>query len=505
MTTTETLLGCPEPTFTVGPQVDDQQTADEAIELAAAAGIELLDWQEAQVRRILGQTKLEAWASTRVGLAVPRQNGKGTILEVVVLAKTVLLEERVLWTAHEVRTMQEAFARFRSILEGTPELSKLVKSIRAANGQEKIVFTNGAEVKFSARSKSAARGLGFRTLIFDEAQELEYLTLGAMVPTLSGQRDARTQQIMVGTPPYSRKGEVFADMRAAAHAGTDERLSWSEWSATPEDRLDDPQVWAKTNPSLGTIVREDKIRDEMSTLESRPDVFRRERLGEWGRSGDSAAALDAAAWSAGALPYDEWAGDDPAYVYGARRDEEGSPAAFVGIDSSFGAEMVTSVRAHALDGGHIGLEVLQAAPGLEWVAEHARVVHEQHPRTVVVFDPLRVGDLGPDLAAAGLHDIPKLPHNNKRIVPVSSRELTLACDALVRAVREGKVLHDDPRLDAAAAGATRSTFKDFTGWKFTGIDGADVHVLIAAALAVRGLLTWTPKRESSKGRMVSLR
>ena len=57
-------------------------------------------------------------------------------------------------------------------------------------------FTNGAEVKFSARSKSATRGLGFRTLIFDEAQELDYLTLGATVPTLSGQGDARTQRLV---------------------------------------------------------------------------------------------------------------------------------------------------------------------------------------------------------------------------------------------------------------------------------------------------------------------
>lgn len=494
------IMGASEPTFTVGPVASDHRTADEAIELAKVAGVELLEWQTGQVRRMLGQGDDQGWASTRCGLAVPRQNGKGTVLEVVVLAKAVLLGERVLWTAHEVRTMQESFARFRALLDATPELSRLVASIRAANGQERVLFTNGAEVKFSARSKSAARGLGFRTLIFDEAQELEYLTLGAMVPTLSGQRDERTQQIMTGTPPYSRKGEVWADMRAAAHAGSDTSLSWSEWAADKDDRIDDEEVWARTNPSLGSIVRVEKIKDELAAMEARPDVFRRERLGEWGRSGENAVALDAAQWAAGAVAAEEWPEDSPLHVYDVKGASP-TPVAFVGVDGSWGAEMVTTVRAVALDGGKIGLQVLEAAPGLEWVHDHVSFIHEEHRRTVVAFDPLRVGDLAPDLAAAGLRDV-NGTHNTQRIVSVSSRDLTLACDALVRAVREGRIVHDDPRLDVAAAGATRSTFKDGTGWKFAGIDGADVHVLVAAALAVRVLLLWKPKRAGGGGKII---
>lgn len=245
------ISGVQEPTFERVPAIADASTADDAIDLVGLAGIELLPWQAEQVRRILGLDAAGEWAAPRVGLAVARQSGKGAVLEAVVLAKTVLLGERVLWTAHEVRTMAEAFTRFRALLDAHDSLRRTVKEIRASNGRENIVFTNGAEVRFSARSKSATRGLGFRTIIADEAQELDYLTLGAMLPTLSGQGTARTQLILTGTPPYSKAGEVFTDTRAAAIAGGDDRLAWAEWSASAEDATADERVWARTNPSLG--------------------------------------------------------------------------------------------------------------------------------------------------------------------------------------------------------------------------------------------------------------
>lgn len=462
------LVGVQEPTFHVGAIASDLSTADDAIELAAAGGVELLPWQAERVRDILGLQTSSDYQATRCGFAVPRQSGKGVILEVVALAKTVLLGERVLWTAHEVRTMQDSFARFRALLEATPSLAATVESVRAANGQERIAFKNGAEVKFSARSKSATRGLGFRSIICDEAQELDYLTLGAMLPTLSGQGAARTQLILTGTPPYSAKGEVFADTRASAYGDADDRLSWSEWSCDPEDRLDDPAVWAKTNPSLGTVIRVEKIADELAALQARPAVFRRERLGEFGRSGDDALALDEGDWLAGSIS-----------VFPKRLDT----ARVIGIDCTYNAEMTTLIEAAMFPDGYVGFAVLDAAPGLAWVADALAKLKEQDRRVIVTFDPIRTGDLTADLREVGIRD----GGDKRRVVPVSSRDLTLACDGLVRAVREGKVLHADPRLDAAAAGATRSTFDDGKGWKLVGVNGADVSPLIAGALALRVL------------------
>jgi hypothetical protein len=52
-------------------------TGDEAIELAAMAGLYLDDWQQFVLRHSLGETREGKWAAREVGLMVSRQNGKG--------------------------------------------------------------------------------------------------------------------------------------------------------------------------------------------------------------------------------------------------------------------------------------------------------------------------------------------------------------------------------------------------------------------------------------------
>ncbi|WP_193608258.1 HNH endonuclease [Nocardioides lijunqiniae] len=49
---------------------------DDAIDLARAGGVYLDDWQQRVLRQILGERPDDKWASSTVGLLVPRQNGK---------------------------------------------------------------------------------------------------------------------------------------------------------------------------------------------------------------------------------------------------------------------------------------------------------------------------------------------------------------------------------------------------------------------------------------------
>ncbi|WP_203135340.1 hypothetical protein [Microbacterium sp. JZ31] len=194
-------------------------------------------------------------------------------------------------------------------------------------------------------------------------------------------------------------------------------------------------MWAKTNPSLGTVIREDKIVDELNALQARPDVFRRERLGEWGRSGDRALALDESQWAAGHLPEENWPERDEAYSF------KHGDVRVIGVDCTFNAEMTTLTEMVPLVGNRVGIRVLDAGPGLEWVARVLGEVREETAHIKVVLDPARTGDLTPDLREVGISDAER----RRRVELATGRDLTLACEALVRQVREGHAVHNDPR------------------------------------------------------------
>src|SRR5690606_22060142 len=182
------------------------------------------------------------WAASRVGLAVPRQNGKNAILEIVELYKMVELGRRILHTAHEVKTARKAFTRLLSFFENErkyPELASLVLTVRRTNGQEAILLKNGASIEFVARSKGSGRGFTVDDLVCDEAQELSEDVLAALLPTISAAPSGDPQVTMTGTPPApSMDGEAWTRLRKSGHEGTP-RVAWAEWSLPGDVDLDD--------------------------------------------------------------------------------------------------------------------------------------------------------------------------------------------------------------------------------------------------------------------------
>ena len=89
------LLGNQRPRVSSIPEYSSS-TGDEAIELAAMAGLVLDDWQQWILRHSLGETSDGKWAAREVGLMVSRQNGKGALLEARELAGLFILEEELI-------------------------------------------------------------------------------------------------------------------------------------------------------------------------------------------------------------------------------------------------------------------------------------------------------------------------------------------------------------------------------------------------------------------------
>ena len=133
--------------------------ADDAVDLAAAAGLVLDPWQEYVLRGSLGERADGRWAAFRACLVLPRQNGKNAVLEARELAGALLFGEKlIIHTAHEFKTTYNSMVTLMNRLR-TSELMEYVRGfdgeqaddIRDVDGFKTgnnpgITFTNGAQI-----------------------------------------------------------------------------------------------------------------------------------------------------------------------------------------------------------------------------------------------------------------------------------------------------------------------------------------------------------------------
>jgi hypothetical protein len=169
----------------------DVSLGDRAIEFAAKAGLFLDPWQQLVLRQSLGVVRGGRWAASQVGLLVPRQNGKGAVLEALELFHMFALQTPlIVHSAHKFDTSQEHFLRLRTLIEANPDLSRHVKAMPTSQGHEAIVLRNGNRLKFKARTVGGAgRGFSADLVVLDEAMLLPEQALDAMMPTLSARKN----------------------------------------------------------------------------------------------------------------------------------------------------------------------------------------------------------------------------------------------------------------------------------------------------------------------------
>ena len=280
------MRGSQEPRIKVEPHRSSSDGPDAAL-LMAEYGNRLDPWQEDVITCWLGKDEDEKYTVTSAGLALPRQNGKNICLEAREFYGMVIGGEKILHTAHQVRTSKKSFRRIERMFTDKrhPEIIEMVKKIRYTNGEECIELTNGGSIEFSARSRQAARGFdGISLVVYDEAQELTDDQVEALMATLSASATGTRQIIYTGTPPYPGcPGEVFRRRRMICTVDPGPFDAWHEWSvaaASVDDiNVQDTSLWYMTNPALGIRLSEDFTSEELRTMSK--DGFARERLGWW--------------------------------------------------------------------------------------------------------------------------------------------------------------------------------------------------------------------------------
>lgn len=441
------------PTFSRVPD-GDETTGAEAVDLAAAYGVPLDDWQAEIVRGILRESG-GGWSASQAGLVVGRQNGKGQILLALELAGLLLFAEQVLHTAHAVKTSSDAFRRLWRVIEAHGDLARLVKRHSQQVGLEYVELTSGARVAFTTRSASAGRGLAIDRLVVDEAEDLPAPEVGALAPTVFSRPKA--QSIYVGTAPGPmHDAEAFATMRTAAHDGLNPRLAWWEWCAEYGADLDDHDLWARVNPAVASgRVPLQAVVDDRAVLP--PDQFRAERLSMWLPKGGQETVFEHTAWA-------------------ALLDAESVPASdfVLGLDAPPSRESATVALAGRRSDGRTHVEWYETREGVRWVPEWVAARLSPKVRAVVLDARNPLAEL--DWAAAGV-----------RPTIASTRDIAAAAGGLYDGIADGSIRHrGQVELSRGVLGARR---RPLVGGQAFGWDrkAPGSSALLAASLAAWGV------------------
>ena len=471
------MKGSQEPRIKIEPLRVDSDGSDASI-LMSEYGYSLDPWQESVISCWLGKDERNNYNVTSAGLAVPRQNGKNVCLEAREFFGLVVKGERILHTAHQVRTAKKSFRRLAAMFTDKrhPEVTDLVKQIRYTNGEEAIELLNGGSIEFSSRSRQVARGYdGISLVVYDEAQELTDDQVEAIMATLSASATGTRQLIYTGTPPYPNcPGDVFRRRRTACTDAPGKHDSWHEWSVAGESiekiNTEDKELWYMTNPALGIRLDEDFTTEELRSLSK--DGFARERLG-W--------------WSPVLTQEVEYA--IPKKVWDACESKEPKPNGKTAYGVKFSADGAEVALCGAVipEKGKARISLIELRPtgyGIGWLADW---LNERYSKACcVVID----GRNGVDVLVERISDTWKMKGS---VIRPSARDMIAATSTLTNALNEKSVtwFHQQEALRDSAITSVKRPLAG--GWGFGGDNSTPIE---AASLALWGATN--SKRDPSK-------
>ena len=268
-----------------------------------AKGLELglgFDWWQSQLGTVcLGYGDSGKYTATvgGIGMSIPRQVGKTYfVLAMLVILCVLFPGLQVVWTAHHLRTSTKTFTALRGICR-RKKIHPLVRSMRAANGEQQVEFTNGSMIMFGARSQGFGRGFDeIDVEVFDEAQILDTKALEDMVAATNQARNEHGALLFfMGTPPRAGDpSDAFEARRTKAIDGTAKNSVWLEIGADPESDPNDESQYPLMNPSFPARTPLESMQRLRENLTD-DDSWNREGRGIWDALGTS-RVIDEVTW-----------------------------------------------------------------------------------------------------------------------------------------------------------------------------------------------------------------
>ena len=457
--------GSPVPRLEAPPATIEGR-GQELVDLAAELGRPLMPWQEhVAINAMRGGPG--AWAHTRVGVVVPRQQGKSALLQVRIIWGLLNGEKLIAATAQSREVALETFRGVADLLYASP-YAGLIKTVRYANGQETIELTNGCRYKIIAPTSGGARGLTTHLAVVDEIREhRDYGAWAALVPTTTVPKG----QVWFASNAGDQTSVVLNDLREKALAQAKPgAIYYAEWSADPTYDVADPAGWYQANPALGHTVDVDTLEESYRT-DPRP-VFETERLSRWVSLMDSPWPPDAVADSVAdvklvkGLP--TWLGLD------------------VSIDRRHAAVVAVQLESEDRLTGHL-IKTWYAEGAIDdlLVASEVAPIARDFNARAVTFDRYTAAGIASRLAQAGIP-----------VGDCSGAEFAQASDELLSSMVHGRLkLAQQDTLIEHLLSCARKPYSD-GGWRIVRRSSAGpIAGAVALAMAVHFALRPLPRAE----------
>jgi hypothetical protein len=448
--------------------------------MAELVRFDLDSWQREVIEASCGVIDCK-WAALEVGLNVPRQNGKGGILEIVQLTSVFTWEsELVIHSAHEAITSRLHFDRLWGLVADTPDLLKRVHNKRPSysHGQEGFRLNDGRQMMFRTRTKGGGRGFACDHLFLDEAMILPDEALAALFPTLRAKKNPQVWYTGSAVDQdVHQHGLVFTRIRARGMAGDDPNLVYLEWSLdyddpemVPESVFHDEDEWQKSTPAWGIRIFPEHMQKELNSLPRR--TFAVEQLGV-GDYPDPAGASDSP------ISAELWAECEDA-------ESKLQDPVCLAFDTSPGRRSALAAGGKN-QWGDWHVEVLEKLPGVDWLPDRLEELDMQYAPAAIVCD-----DLGPAKSI-----VPVLLERGINVTTLDSAAHAQACGRMVDVV-SAKTLRHVGSLDLwnAIRGARTRPLLDRWAWSRKS-STVDISPLVASTLAL-----WAAMNQPEEGEMV---
>lgn len=439
-----TWSACPPYEFTYGPEVCD---------VAALAGFAPDPEQALILDGMFGVAENGKAAAFEVDIFGPRQNIKtGTIVQAALGWLYVLELPNIIYTAQNLDAAEECWALMASLIEGTPALSRRLKSTRGerpgiteGKGSWAINLVGDLTMLFRTRGPHTGRSLKGDRVVLDEGYAVTRTHIGGMLPVLSALPDP---QYVLASSAGKIESEVAIDARDRGRGGGTYRQHYTEYgdpdagkgcqlgdrcdhakppNGPPGCALDDEERWARIMPALGGRVQVDTVRG--LRLSMPPTEFARECMVWWDVDGGDGIppAIDFTIWRRR-----------------ERRDAPRPERAAIFVDVAPLGDWSTIAAAGTGSDGRT-LVITLTAPGTGWLVAKLKELRER--------DDVAAMALWPQSKAGGL--IPTLVKNEIEHETVSTTWMGQACTLLQEKVKNDELEHVGQNdLDSGVKNAT---------------------------------------------------